>query len=294
MNCLLVIPHPDDETLYGATLWRLCREKNFHIDAIIITDGQGGYSYSQLSSFIYSLDMVDSRKDLISIRKKEMEESAKVIGLKGLHFLMENDKEYTKDVLACIPHERSKSIWETDRVKREIKNLLMLNKYDVVFVMLPAEESHGHHKASCVLTIESIIELKGSIKRPLVIAGREFIWDRDRNCDIHAPIANDVELKNNQISPFDNFSYKGFFEMEELSPHPFVVPKIVNRESKYINNLKREISYETVVSWMISCHKSQGSLFDELKNQKVEEWWCLKINETEEQLNLFNNMFDGF
>jgi LmbE family N-acetylglucosaminyl deacetylase len=80
---LLVVAHPDDETLFGATVFKLTRVLNAKVDVLLITNGEGGYRYSTLLKLTNGINTTDekiAREHLPAIRKKEMLASCNVLG----------------------------------------------------------------------------------------------------------------------------------------------------------------------------------------------------------------------
>jgi len=72
---LYICAHADDETLFGATIWKLTRElKVAQFDILLITNGSGGYRFSTLAEHVYNLPALTSepvaRKLLPNIRKQ--------------------------------------------------------------------------------------------------------------------------------------------------------------------------------------------------------------------------------
>jgi len=50
---LAVVAHPDDETQFAATLYKISHEMGGTVDVVMITNGEGGYKYSTLAEPIY-------------------------------------------------------------------------------------------------------------------------------------------------------------------------------------------------------------------------------------------------
>jgi LmbE family N-acetylglucosaminyl deacetylase len=68
---LVVIAHPDDESVMAATIYKITHELSGIVDLAIITNGEGGFRYSLLSETIYDNAITKEhigRKELPQIR----------------------------------------------------------------------------------------------------------------------------------------------------------------------------------------------------------------------------------
>jgi N-acetylglucosamine malate deacetylase 2 len=71
---LLIVAHPDDEYTFAATVYRITKELQGTVDQVVITNGEGGYRYSQLAESVYGIDLTREgagRAKLPAIRKRE-------------------------------------------------------------------------------------------------------------------------------------------------------------------------------------------------------------------------------
>ena len=50
---LIVVAHPDDEYYFAATTYRIAVELHGIVDALVITNGEGGFHYSTLAEPFY-------------------------------------------------------------------------------------------------------------------------------------------------------------------------------------------------------------------------------------------------
>src|SRR3954463_13755581 len=91
---LIIDAHPDDESAYAITVYKLTHELNGTADLVVITNGEGGYKYSTLAESYYGKKLVneaDGRKNLPAIREKEMRAAGKIIGISNYYFLQQKD-----------------------------------------------------------------------------------------------------------------------------------------------------------------------------------------------------------
>ena len=95
---LIVIAHPDDETGFAATVYKITHELHGNVDLALITNGEGGYKYSTLAEDYYHLELTDEkvgRENLPRIRKQELMNAGKIIGIRNYFFLDQWDRKYT-------------------------------------------------------------------------------------------------------------------------------------------------------------------------------------------------------
>ena len=72
---LVVIAHPDDESIVSVTLYKIARGHNGRVDLFVITNGEAGYRYSTLAEKYYGVKLTDeanARSRLPAIRKREL------------------------------------------------------------------------------------------------------------------------------------------------------------------------------------------------------------------------------
>lgn len=164
-RALLVVAHPDDEYELAATVYRIAVELNGTVDQIIITDGEGGFRYSSLAARYYGINLTDEatgRANLPHIREEEARQAAKVLGIRHQWFLGEKDDRFTLSVKEAL------ATWNVRKVSKEIDSALRKEHYDFVFVLLPASDEHGAHKAATILALQAVESLPVS-RRPIVI-----------------------------------------------------------------------------------------------------------------------------
>lgn len=87
---LVIIAHPDDETLFAGFLHGLTHKLNATVDLVCITNGEGGFRHSAPSESIYgNLQLSNEsvgREHLPRIRKQELLDSGKVLGIRKYFF----------------------------------------------------------------------------------------------------------------------------------------------------------------------------------------------------------------
>jgi hypothetical protein len=87
---LIINAHPDDESGCAVTVYKITHELGGIVDLCLITNGEGGYKYSTLAEPVYGLELTDEkigRAHLPRIRKEEMMNAGKIIGLRNIFFL---------------------------------------------------------------------------------------------------------------------------------------------------------------------------------------------------------------
>jgi hypothetical protein len=69
--------------------------------------------------------------------------------------------------------------WVIEKFQQTLKYGNGANGYDLMVVLLPSVDSHGHHTASALLALEAIDRLQqvksSNIQIPTVIGGSEFV-----------------------------------------------------------------------------------------------------------------------
>jgi LmbE family N-acetylglucosaminyl deacetylase len=158
---LIVTAHPDDETAFAATIYKVTHDLNGLADILLVTNGEGGYKYSTLAEDIYGRELTDEqsgRKALPTIRKKELMAGGEYIGLRDYYFMDQKDTGYTLDADSVL-----NIVWDTSIVIRKIKELHGKNNYDYVFTLLPVQGTHGHHKAASILALRAVKSMESKM-----------------------------------------------------------------------------------------------------------------------------------
>jgi LmbE family N-acetylglucosaminyl deacetylase len=235
---LLVVAHPDDEYYFAATVYRMATQLGGTVDELVITNGEGGYRYSTLAEPFYGKALTDEatgRKELPAIRKQETLNAGKVLGIRNHYFLDQKDEKFTTDI-----GEGLNRLWDANFVTSTIADLIRGEHYQYVFTVLPRSTTHGHHQAATVLATRAIRSLPEDL-RPVLLAA-----DTDGSGYAPLPAFNETQVWSAAPAfAFDRNTSFGF---------------------------QNALSYQIVVSWMISEHKSQG-LLQTMHNKDPKEYF---------------------
>ena len=229
---LVVTAHPDDETGFSVTMFKITHEMKGTVDMAVMTDGGGGFADSQLGSLYYNLNLTDSivaRTHLPMLRKQEILNAGKIMGVRNIYFMEQPDDWYTTDVKPYISGKN----WDISYVERRMDRLLADRDYDFVITMLPHAGQHGHHKTSVLMALRAIQRFKGPHK-PIVIAGSPM---------------------NATSKPMEFSMLEGYPETKIKADAPMFT---LNRAFRFKENDK--VSYKIVADWVISEYKSQGAI----------------------------------
>lgn len=247
---LLVTAHPDDDALFSATVFKTTRMLNGTVDLALMTNGEGGYKYSTLGNYIYGkeLDKEEIGRDwLPSIRKKELMAGGDVVGIRNYFFFDQQDFYYTQDV------EETLVKWDTTRVLERLESIMTEEQYDFMFLMLPTESTHGHHKASAVLALEAMSRLPEE-NRPIALLGY-----------IRNPGEEGVAFDMLAGHPKTKAMQGVVFEFDRNQPFGY----------------DNRLNYNIIANWVIAEHKSQGTMQLLMTRQPViEQYRYLEINGT--------------
>lgn len=226
---LAVIAHPDDEVAFAATLYKLTTQLDGICDLFVITNGEGGFKYATLAERTYGLELTDEqvgRAELPRIRRQELADSARVLGVRRLLLLGEQDHRYTADVEEVLGPQAQ--VWDLARVRAELQGALAGERYDFVFALAPAEGTHAHHKAATALAAEAVLAVPVE-QRPVMLVGT--------------------------VRGTEGFSTLAFAPEELGVP---TGPFVLDRRQRFGHQDK--LDYRIVVNWAIAAHKSQGTL----------------------------------
>ena len=166
---LVVTAHPDDETGFSVTMFKITHELKGVVDMAVMTDGGGGFADAQLGSMFLGVNLLDSvtaRTHLPLIRKQEIAAAARIMGVRNIYFMEQPDDWYTTDITPYISGKN----WDIPYVERRMDRLLAEREYDFVITMLPHSGQHGHHKTSVMMALRAVQRYKGSHK-PIIISG---------------------------------------------------------------------------------------------------------------------------
>jgi len=246
---LAVIAHPDDESIFSVTLYKLAKEQHATVDLFVITNGEAGYRYATLAEQYYGCKLTtaaDAKKRLPAIRKKELHEAGKVIGIANYYFADQSDSHYTLN-----EREPLDTSWQVAKVKKQLHELLLHNHYNEVFCVLPEVETHGGHKAATLLALDEVAALPAD-NRPLIFG---------------------AALRNKTDTARKFSSLRGYELTQTVSSSPsFTVDRTVS--FSYLNR----INYKIIANWELAAHKSQGATQMTINDGDLEEFWLFNIN----------------
>src|SRR5579862_5655319 len=85
IKVLIVVAHPDDESAFCATIYKITHDLHGKVDFALITNGEGGYKYSTLAEDYYGKELTEpavGRQYLPTIRKQELMNAGKILGVR--------------------------------------------------------------------------------------------------------------------------------------------------------------------------------------------------------------------
>jgi N-acetylglucosamine malate deacetylase 2 len=249
---LVVTSHPDDETIFPVVLYKVVHDLNGIVDHVLLTDGQGGFSNTELASQYYGINLRDSvigRTYVPAIRKRELLNAGKIIGTRNVYFMDQLDDHYSQDPKPFIGGSR----WDIPTVEKKLDAILARTAYDFIIVLLPEPEQHGHHKSSSLLALRAVQRIKGSNK-PVVLGA--------------------LEVMKNDIDTIKFQELAGYPESRIRSGVP---PFTFDRRYRFGNfNL---MSYMVVHDWVVAEYKSQGDTQNNYMNKyDLEAFWYFDLN----------------
>jgi N-acetylglucosamine malate deacetylase 2 len=251
---LLVVAHPDDESCFAATVYEITHNLGGTVDQLVITDGEGGYRYSLLAESFYGVALTDEavgRAALPEIRKRELLEAGRILGIRNHFFLDEPDRRYTQDIDEVLDQH-----WNSQAVLAEVARRVDGGHYDFVFTLFPSPETHGAHKAATLTALSAVQQMSDAAERPVVLGCQD------------APSA--------EKQP----SWQGFLSAR----HRFTVDAnhvyVTDRTVKF--GFRDALDYQIVVNWVIAAHKSQGLFQMGMNRAEREEFVVLESGAADE------------
>ncbi|MBK8657498.1 MAG: PIG-L family deacetylase [Bacteroidetes bacterium] len=247
---LVVTAHPDDETGMAATIYKVTHELNGIVDQCVVTNGEGGYKYSTLAESYYHLELTDEkigRENLPRIRKQELINAGKIIGMNNIFFLDQKDAHYGLD-----EREPLDTTWNVNWVSTRLHEIMMQTKYDFLFCLLPVPETHAHHKAASILSLRTVQSLPAN-QRPIVLG-------------VTGSSAKDTStMRFEQLKNYTETKVEGdthMFRFDKSVPFGF----------------KDKLNYKIIVNWEIAEHKSQGTMQLAMNAGDYENYWFFALN----------------
>lgn len=229
---LVVTAHPDDETGVSVAMFKITKELKGTVDMAVMTDGGGGFADSQLGAIYFGLNLTDSivaRTHLPMIRKQEIINAGKIMGVRNIYFMEQPDDFYSTDITPYISGKN----WNIPYVESRMDKLLAERQYDFIITMLPHAGQHGHHKTSVMMALRAVQRFKG-LNKPIIIAGNSG---------------------REGMKPTEFTMLEGYPETKIKVDAPKFT---LNRAFRFAENDK--LSYKIVADWVISEYKSQGAI----------------------------------
>ncbi len=250
-NVLIVTAHPDDEVAFAVAVYKITHELHGNIDLALITNGEGGYKYSTLAESYYGIELTDEkvgRENLPRIRKQELMNAGKILGIRNYFFMDQLDRKYTTD-----ERDPLDTAWDVGLVMVNLRRIMMNVKYDYVFCLLPIPETHGHHKAATMLALQTAEQLPTDHK-PIVLGASESNKN-DTAKTIFVQLKDYKETAINKNAPVF----------------------MLDRTTKF--GYKNTLDYKIIVNWEIAEHKSQGTSQLGMNRGDFENFWYFNIND---------------
>ena len=243
---LIVVAHPDDEYTFAATTYRLVRELGWIADQVVITNGEAGYRYAALAETVYGTKLAredEGRAHLPAIRKEEVLRAGKILGVRRHYFLDQRDSGFASNAA-----EADAGNWGRARISHFLKGLLTHERYDAILTLLPTQETHGHHRAATILTLEAVAAL-GDDERPLVFGAEADSEDEGTR------------------------AFAGLSLTATIDAQPAIV---FDRNASF--GYRNALNYQIVVNWVIAEHKSQGLFQTDAGKHEFERLWLFEVS----------------
>jgi len=259
---LIITAHPDDETMFPVTIFKITHELKGSADLALLTDASGGYNGLVASSY-YGMNLTDSvvgRKHLPLIRKKEMLAAGEVLGIGNFYFLDQLDDYYNRDEK---PYLEGKN-WNIKYVESRLDEILKRGNYDFVFCLVPSEGQHAHHKTATISALRAVQRYNGS-KKPIILGGQS-----------------------------QNKGYTPTFTRLEGYPETAVTlaAPIFEFDRTFGFGEDKKHSYMIVADWVKAAHKSQsGDMNQAMHRGDLETFVYFEINEAS-RINEVKLLFD--
>ncbi|RKR81409.1 LmbE family N-acetylglucosaminyl deacetylase [Mucilaginibacter gracilis] len=248
-HVLVVMAHPDDESVFSVALYKIAKEHHGIVDILTVTNGEAGYKYSTLAENFYGVELTNEktgRANLPRIRKREVMNAGNILGVSQYYFLDQLDSHY-----GINEREPLDTSWDVSMVKTRIKQLLIKNKYDFVFTLLPEPGTHAGHKAATLLALDVISELPEG-GRPVVLGG----------------------ITHNKVDSVFKFSHYANYRNTQTVGDTSMFA--VNRLAAF--SYKNRVNYKVIVNWEIAEHKSQGVMQMAMNDGDYEQFWYFAIS----------------
>ena len=183
------------------------------------------------------------RAALPEIRKRELLDAGRILGIANHYFLDQRDVRYTQDVDEVLDTH-----WQKGVVEPEVRRRLENGNYDFVFTLFPTPETHGGHKASTFTALDAVQNMEG--RRPVVLGCQDAKRDAPRQP-----------------------SWTGYHSPR----HPFSsLPELYQTDRAVKFGFNDGLSYQIIVNWMVAAHKSQGAFQAGVSGYDLEQFVVLE------------------
>jgi LmbE family N-acetylglucosaminyl deacetylase len=243
-----VIAHPDDETVFAATAYRLVHQLGGALDLAVVTNGEAGFRYAGLAAPLYGAALTEEavgRARLPAIRREELRQAGRILGVRAYHFLDLVDTGNTRD-----PAPFFDGLWDVDGLRRRLTAILEAGGYDFAFTMLPVAESHAHHQVAGVVAVEAAAALPAA-RRPVVLGCLEY----GEGGRPHFPGSPGRPL----LDVHDDAPVLELDRRARLGPGG-------------------ALDLHVVVSWAVAAHLTQGKAQMRMRGADLEGFWCYAMN----------------
>jgi LmbE family N-acetylglucosaminyl deacetylase len=245
-----VIAHPDDEFAFAGVLFKTATHLGGVCELFTITDGQGGFKYATFGAALHGLDLTDEtvgRRELPRIRLQEQLESARLLGVRTLHYLGQRDHRYTTELAEVLGPDAD--VWDLALVRRALDERLTRGHYDFVLVHAPTVTTHAHHQAASLLAVEAVQRMAPE-GRPLVLCS-EVEDGPDNGPPWIAPATKEVCPAARTTA--------GPFTFDRAQPLGY----------------RGRLDYQLVINAAIGRHVTQGTMLRLIAQGTREEYWLL-------------------
>lgn len=244
-------------------MYALSRLLGAQVDLAVVTRGEGGYRAATLAEPLHGLKLTDpevARVHLPRIREQELRAAARILGLRECFFLGQPDAGFTVD--ASAPAGAG---WDTDFIRRRLRELLVEGRYGFVFVMLPLPDTHTHHRASALLALEVVAGLAPH-ERPCVLGASGHT---------RRPQVAEENRQGFPIPEVEGFAYAGVPGQPLSQVRPGAVFEF-DRTRRF--GFRDRLDFNIVVDWAIAEHKTQGVMQLRQGAIELERYWYFALN----------------
>lgn len=257
LRVLAVVAHPDDETYFAGTVYRLARHFKSTVDVVVITNGEGGYKYADLAAPLYKLELSIEeigRKHLPAIRKQEMQNAAEVLGIANCIFLDQKDDRFTTDEAVIL----NTGIWNLEKVRNALAAQLGCG-YDLILTILPIATEHAAHKAATLLALEAVSALPED-RRPAILG---------------AVVKSSQDLTMTERDANGRMTYEPplGFSVAQLA----LTDPVYTFDRRATFGLNGRLDYVTIAIWDISAHRSQGASQKSVRETVLEQFHIYRV-----------------